>query len=229
MVRGSKPEAPKDGALNLSDLGGDVSKAIVFPDSHFGLESAVWGNAQRIADMLPVDVKVFGDLTEEDIADALDKAKGAEFQSKKWTEYSSTISRYLKALYKVREKQAEVSENVAEARVQHAELEKNLGTSLANLESKFRQIVGGSRSAIAGVQDDLTISLGKIADQHSESKAKKQQKLQTEKAQKEPTPYEEQTSNLVTRFQELRNARYSGTPGITQRIRQGAGSRGRGE
>lgn len=219
MVRGSKPESPKDGALNLSDLSGDLSKAIVFPDSHFGLESAVWENAQRIADMLPVNVKVFGDLTEEDIADALDKAKGAEFQSKKWTEYSSAISRYLKALYKVSEKQAEVSENVGEARVQHAELEKNLGTSLANLESKFRQIVGGSRSAITGVQDDLTISLGKIADQYSESKAKKQEKLTTEKAQKEPTPYEEQTSNLVNRFQELRNARYSGTPGITQRIK----------
>jgi hypothetical protein len=33
------------------------------------------------------------------------------------------------------------------------------------------------------------------------------------------TPYEEQTSNLVTRFQELRSARFSGTSGITQRIR----------
>jgi hypothetical protein len=219
MPKPKTSESPKGGALNLSDLSGDVSKAIVFPDSHFGLESAVWENAQRIADMLPVDIKVFGDLTDSDVADALDKAKGAEFQQKNWTEYSTATSRYLKALHKVREKQAEVSEHVAEARVQHAELEKNLSTSLANLESKFRQIVGGSRSAIASVQDDLGISLGKIADQYSESKAKKQQKLQVEKTNKEPTPYEEQTSNLVTRFQELRNARYSGTPGITQRIR----------
>ncbi|BCL40025.1 hypothetical protein [Nostoc sp. MS1] len=211
----------KDGALTLSDLSGDVSKAIVFPDSHFGLESAVWGNAQRIADMLPVDIKVFGDLTEEDVASAVDKAKGAEFQVKNWTEYSTAISRYLKALYKVREKQAEVSENVAEARVQQAELEKNLATSLASLESKFRQVVGGSRSAIAGIQDDLEISLGRIASQYSEGKAKKQEKLQTENTKKEPTPYEEQTSSLVNRFREIREQRYEGsTFGITQRVKK---------
>ncbi len=220
MVKISKPESPKNNGLNLDDLNGSVSNAIVFSDSHFGLESAVWTNAQRIADMLPVNIKVFGDLTDEDIADALDKAKGAEFQAKNWAEYSTAITRYLKAFYKVREKQAEVSENVAEARVQHAELEKSLGVSLANLESKYRQIVGGSRSAIAGVQDDLVISLSKIADQYSESKAKKQEKLTAEKVKKEPTPYEEQTSNLVSRFQELRNARFSGTPGITQRVKK---------
>jgi hypothetical protein len=220
MAKISKPESPKNNGLNLDDLNGSVSNAIIFSDSHFGLESAVWSNAQRIADMLPVNIKVFGDLTDEDIADALDKAKGAEFQAKNWAEYSTAITRYLKAFYKVREKQAEVSENVAQARVQHAELEKSLGVSLANLESKYRQIVGGSRSAIAGVQDDLGISLSKIAGQYSESKAKKQEKLTAEKVKKEPTPYEEQTSNLVTKFQELRNARFSGTPGITQRVKK---------
>ncbi|NDJ26062.1 hypothetical protein GS682_31685 [Nostoc sp. B(2019)] len=214
-----QPEPPKNEGLNLSDLNGDVSKALVFKDSHFGLESAVWENAQRIADMLPVNVRTFGDLTDEHIASAAENAKGAEIQLKNWTEYDTLTSRYLKALIKTREKQASVAENVGEARVTLAEMEKNLGVSLANLESKFRQIVGGSRSAIAGVQDDLGISLGKIADQYSEGKAKKQEKLQAEKTKKEPTPYEEQTSNLVTRFQELRNARYSGTPGITQRIR----------
>lgn len=206
--------------INLDDLNVTVSNAIVFSDSHFGLESAVWANAQRIADMLPIDVKVQGDLTDDLVADALDKAKGAEFQAKNWAEYSTAITRYLKAFYKVREKQAEVSENVAEARVQHAELEKSLGVSLANLESKYRQIVGGSRSALAGVQDDLVISLSKIADQYSESKAKKQEKLIAEKVKKEPTPYEEQTSNLVTKFQELRNARFSGNSGITQRVKK---------
>ncbi|MBU7587555.1 MAG: hypothetical protein KAF91_32820 [Nostoc sp. TH1S01] len=223
MVKNQKtetPKEPKDGELVLSDLNGDVSKALVFADGHFGLDSAVWENAQRIADMLPVDIKVFGDLTEEDVAEALDKAKGAEFQVKNWTEYSAAYSRYLKALHKVREKQAEVSENVAETRVQIAEIEKNLSTSLANLESKFRQIVGNSRASVAGVQDDLKISLGKISSQYSEGKNNKLQKLNQEKTEKEPTPYEEQTSNLVTRFQELRNARYSGTPGITQRIKQ---------
>ncbi|BAY99889.1 hypothetical protein NIES37_38720 [Tolypothrix tenuis PCC 7101] len=221
MPKAKPPEPQKNGALSLSDLSGDVSKAIVFGDSHFGLESAVWDNAQRIADMLPVDIKVFGDLTEEDVASAVEKAKGAEFQAKNWTEYSTAISRYLKALYKVREKQAEVSENVAEARVQQAELEKSLGTSLANLESKFRQIVGGSRSAIASVQDDLEISLGRIASQYSEGKAKKQEKLNTETTKKEPTPYEEQTASLVDRFRQLREARYEGASvGITQRIKK---------
>ncbi|MCC5639803.1 hypothetical protein LC593_29055 [Nostoc sp. CHAB 5844] len=220
MVKNSKSESSTDGALTLSDLNGDVSKTLVLPDSHFSLESGVWANAQRIADMLPVSIKVFGDLSEEDVAEALDKAKGAEFQAKNWAEYSTAISRYLKALYKVKEKQVEVSENVAEARVQHSELEKNLSTNLANLESKFRQIIGNSRSSVAAVQDDLGISLGKISSQYSEGKAKKQQKLTEEITKKEPTPYEEQTSNLVTRFQELRNARYSGTPGITQRIQQ---------
>jgi hypothetical protein len=215
-----KTELPKDRALNLSDLNGDISNALVFPDSHFGLESAVWENAQRIADMLPVNVKTSGDLTDEDIALAAENAKGAEIQLKNWTEYDALTSRYLKGLIKTREKQASVAENVGEARVTLAELEKNLGVSLANLESKFRQIVGGSRSAIAGVQDDLGINLGKIADQYSESKIKKQEKLNAETTKKEPTPYEEQTSNLVTRFQELRNARYSGTPGITQRIQR---------
>ncbi|MBD2491949.1 hypothetical protein [Aulosira sp. FACHB-615] len=218
-AKAETPKESKGGELSLSDLGGDVGQAIVFSDGHFGLESAVWQNAQRIADMLPINIKVFGDLSEEDVAEALDKAKGAEFQSKNWTEYSAAISRYLKALHKVREKQAEVSENVAESRVEIAELEKNLSISLANLESKFRQIVGNSRASVAGVQDDLKISLGKISSQYSEGKSNKLNKLTEEKAKKEPTPYEEQSSNLLTRFQELRNARYSGTPGITQRIR----------
>jgi hypothetical protein len=215
-----KPESPKNNGLNLSDLNGDVSKALVFKDSHFGLESAVWENAQRIADMLPVDIKVFGDLTEEDVATIVEKAKGAEFQAKNWAEYSTAVSRYLKAFYKVREKQAEVSENIAEARVQTAELEKNLSTTLANLESKFRQTIGSNRSALASVQDDLAISLGRIASQYSETKAKKQEKVQTETAKKEPTPYEEQTTSLVDRFRQLREARYSGSSlGITQRIK----------
>jgi hypothetical protein len=215
-----KSEPSKNNGLNLSDLNGNVSNAIVFPDSHFGLESAVWENAQRIADMLPIDVRVFGDLTEEDIAAAVDKAKGAELQAKNWAEYDSIMSRYLKGLVKTREKQASVSENVGETRVVLAELEKSLKTSLASLESQYRQIVGSSRSAMASVQDDLGISLSKIADQYSESFAKKQEKLTAQMVKKEPTPYEEQTSNLVTRFQELRNARFSGTPGITQRVKK---------
>lgn len=215
-----KPQESKGNGLDLSDLNGTVSSAIVFPDSHFGLESAVWKNAQRIADMLPVDLRVFGDLDDTQVADFIDKAKGAEIQSKNWGEYSTAVSRYLKAFQKVKEKQSEVSENVAEARNVHAEIEKSLGTNLANLESKYRQIVGGSRSAIAGVQDDLTISLNRISSQYVESKAKKQEKLTSESAKKEPTPYEEQTSSLVDKFRQLRDARYSGASiGVTQRIK----------
>ncbi|GAX38862.1 hypothetical protein [Nodularia sp. NIES-3585] len=212
------PAKTNNDGLDLSDLNGDISHAIVFPDSHFGLSSAVWANAQRIADMLPIDIKVSGDLSEEDIASIADKAKGAELQAKNWTEQLALVSRYTKALLKTREKQADVAKNVGETRVAIAEIEKDLGTALAALESKYRQIVGGSRSALAGVQDDLGISLGKIASQYSDGKAKKQERLNSESVKKEPTPYEEQTSNLVTRFQELRNTRFSGTPGVTQRI-----------
>nr|ADO19249.1 hypothetical protein Nfla_7901 [Nostoc flagelliforme str. Sunitezuoqi] len=89
-----------------------------------------------------------------------------------------------------------------------------------NLESKFRQTIGSNRSAIAGVQDDLSISLGRIASQYSQTKAKKLLNVQTETAKKEPTPYEEQTTSLVDRFRQLREARYSGSSlGITQRIK----------
>lgn len=214
-----KPQDSKGNGLDLSDLNGNVSNAMIFPDSHFGLESAVWKNAQRIADMLPVDVTVFGDLEETEVATFIDKAKGAEIQAKNWGEYSTAVSRYLKAFQKVKEKQSEVSENVAEARNIHAELEKALHTNLANLELKYRQIVGGSRSAKAGVQDDLSISLNRIASQYIESKAKKQERL-SELTKKEPTPYEEQTVSLVEKFRQLREARYSGaSAGITQRIK----------
>jgi hypothetical protein len=222
MVKPSqKPQTPKsDNGLNLSDLNGSISNAIVFPDSHFGLESGVWENAQRIADMLPVDFKVFGDLTEEDIAFSVEKAKGAELQAKNWAEQSAAISRYLKSLQKVRETQSTVSENVAGARVATAQIEKDLKTSLANLELEYRKIVGGSRSAIAGSQDDLEISLNRIASQYSESFTKKQAKLTNESKEKVPTAYEEQTTSLVDKFRKIRDERYSGaSAGITQRIK----------
>lgn len=207
-------------ALDLSDLNGSISNAIVFPDSHFGLESAVWENAQRIADMLPVDFKVFGDISEEDVAASIEKAKGAELQVKNWAEQSTAISRFLKAIQKVRESQSTISENIAGARVATAQIEKDLKTSLANYELEYRKIVGGSRSAIAGVQDDLNISLNRIASQYSESLAKKQDKLTGESAKKDPTPYEEQVTKISERFRQVREGRYGGASvGITQRIK----------
>jgi hypothetical protein len=211
---------PKSNDLDLSDLNGNISNAIIFPDSHFGLELEVWENAQRIADMLPAGFKVFGDLGDEDVASAIEKAKGAELQSKNWSEYSTAISRYLKALIKVRETQSTVSENVAQSRVTVAQIEKDLKTSFAGLEAEYRKIVGDSRSAIAGKQYDLELSLNRIASQYTEGKAKKQERLTTETTKKEPTPYEEQTTSLVDKFRQLREARYSGTSfGVTQRMK----------
>ena len=224
VARNSQQQKPKastsSSALDLSDLNGSISNAIVFPDSHFGLESGVWDNAQRIADMLPVDFKVFGDLSEEDIASSIEKAKGAELQAKNWAEQSTAVSRFLKSLQKVRESQATISENIAGARVATAQIEKDLKTSLATLELEYRKIVGGSRSAIAGVQDDLNISLNRISAQYSESLAKKQDKITGESTKKEPTPYEEQVTTISDRFRQLREARYAGASvGVTQRVR----------
>ncbi|MBW4617508.1 MAG: hypothetical protein KME21_30710 [Desmonostoc vinosum HA7617-LM4] len=213
----SKPK-PQNNSLELSDLSGSVKSAIVFSDSHFGLESAVWQNAQRIADMLPIDVQVSGDLNEEIVLTAVDKAKGAELQAKNWGEYSTAISRYLKAFYKIKEKQSEVAENVAEARLKHAELEKELGTTLATLESKYRQVVGSYRSATAGTQDELEISLNRIATQYTKAKSARDEREQSEE-KREETPYAKQTASLVDRFRKAREARYSGaTAGITCRV-----------
>ncbi len=202
--------------FSLTDLGGDIKKAIVFPDSHFGLEFDLWANAQRIADMLPINVQVMGDLEEQTVLDALEKAKGAEIQAKYWTEYSSVISRFLKAFYKVKEKQSETAENVAEARLKHAELEKDLGTTLASLESRYRQVVGSYRGALAGTQDDLDNSLARITSQYAQTRAKREEKEQSE-ANKEQTPYAKQTTTLVEKFRKAREARYSGAPGVTHR------------
>jgi hypothetical protein len=219
-TKSSKPKTDAtDNSLVLSDLNGDIDKTLVHADSHFGLSSAVWKNAQRIADMLPIDLQVFGDLSEEDVAYIIDKTKGSDIQLKNWTEYSSQTDKFLKNLIKIREKQILVAENTAEARVSIAELEKELGTNLANLESKFRQIMGNSRSAIAAAQDDLAISLGKIASQYSENKEKKQAKLSEAKEKREPTAYETQTSDLAARFQELRQQRCASAIGVTQRIK----------
>nr|MDZ8061881.1 hypothetical protein [Nostoc sp. EkiNYC01] len=217
---GKTNSSTKSDALDFTDLNGSISNAIIFPDSHFGLESEVWANGQRIADMLPVSFKTFGDLTEEDVDAAIEKAKGAELQVKKWGETSSAISRYIKALIKVRETQAKVNEDIAEARVSIAQIEKELKTNLAASELEYRKIVGGSRSAIATVQDDLQISLNRIANQYTETKAKKQERVTTETTKKEPTAYEEQTTSLVDKFRQLREGRYSGSSfGITQRVK----------
>lgn len=217
MATSTPKPKPQNNGLNLSDLGGDITKPIIFPGGHYGLESAVWESAQRVADLLPVKVQVSGDLDEQTVFDATENAKGAEIQAKCWTEYSAAISRYLKTFYKIREKQSETAENVAETRLKVAQLEKDLGTTLASLESQYRQVVGSYRSSIASTQDDLTINLNKIASQYTQLKAKKEERLETE-AKKEETPFAKQTTSLVEKFRKAREARYSGaSAGITRR------------
>ncbi|MFK0731378.1 MAG: hypothetical protein ACFKPT_02795 [Gloeotrichia echinulata GP01] len=204
--------------LDLSDLKGSVKNPTVFPDSHFGLEAAVWSNAQRIADMLPIKVQVTGDLDDASVIDLIEKAKGAELEQKNWTEYSAAFSRYLKAFKKIKEKQIEVAESGAEALVEHTELEADLGKTLANLESKRRQAIGNYRSAIGTTQNDLEINLGKIASQYSQTIAKRTKREESED-KKEETAIAKQTAGLVEKFRKARESRYSGAmAGITQRV-----------
>ncbi|MCC5634639.1 hypothetical protein LC593_02010 [Nostoc sp. CHAB 5844] len=204
--------------LDVSDLRGTVKNAIVFPDNHFGLEAAVWNNAQRIANLLPINVQVSGDLYDETVVDLIEKAKGAELEQKNWTEYSAALSRYLKAFKKIKEKQIEVAESTAEALVEHTELESDLGKTLANLESKRRQTIGNYRSAIGVTQNDLEINLNKIASQYSQTIVKRTEREESEN-KKEETPIAKQTTNLVEKFRKARESRYSGAmAGITQRI-----------
>jgi hypothetical protein len=184
MVKAGSQGQGKANGLDLSDLNGDIRSPLMPPDGHFGLSSDVWINAQRIADALPFAVVVNGDLNEEVVNQAIETSKGLKLQADYWKEYSAAISSALKEYYKVLEKQAEVAENVSEARLRHAELEKDLGKTLASLESRYRQIIGNSRSAIAGIQDELNINLNKIVSQHTQNSAKRQESLTTESAQK---------------------------------------------
>jgi hemerythrin superfamily protein len=171
---------PKSNGLDISDLNGDVSSPLMPADGHFGFSSEVWTNAQRIADALPFPVVVHGDINEEIVNQAIENSKGMKLQSNFWKEYSTAIQSSLKEYYKILEKQGEVVENVAEARLRHAEFEKDLTKNLASIESRYRQVIGNSRSAIAGIQDELNISLNKIVAQHSQSAAKRQESLANE-------------------------------------------------
>ena len=213
-------QSTQSNAFNLSDLGGEVKSPIIFPDGHFGLESAIWNNAQRIADTLPIDVRVSGDINEQIVIDITEKAKGAELQQKCWTEYSSAVSRYLKAFQKIKEKQAEVAENVAQKRLDIANLEKDLGTTLASLESQYRQVVGSYRGAIATKQDEMTINLAKISEQYTQTKAKREEAQQLE-VKKDESAFTKQSTSLIDRFRKAREARYAGASvGITHRVKE---------
>lgn len=215
----TQPAAQKKNDLDLSDLSGDISKPIIFPDPHFGLEEQVWLEAQKVAALLPVEVRAYGDLDDEYVQQITDSAKGAEIQGKMWTESRAQVEKYLKGLKKIREEQSTQALKVAEARVELAELEKTLKTDLANNESKYRNIVGNSRSSIASVQDSLAINLGNIAAKYSEGKATKLAKATEEKTPREPTEFETQVSSVVQKFRENQAARWAIAPGITQRLK----------
>lgn len=215
----AKPKDTNSNSLDLADLRGSLENAIIFPDSHFGLKEDLWKNAQRIADLLPVDVQVFGDLEESTVLDLIEKAKGAELQQKNWGEYSASVSRYLKALKKIREKQSEIAENASEALLELTEIESELSKTLAGNESKRRQVIASNRSAIANAENELSISLNRIASQYTETVTKRTQSL-TEEKTKEQTPVAKQTESLVERFRKARESRHSGImTGITQRAK----------
>lgn len=213
-------ERGRSNGLDLSDLNGEVSSPLMPPDGHFGLSSDVWLNAQRIADALPFNVVVSGDINEEIVFQAIEDSKGMKLQANFWKEYSSAVSATLKEYYKILEKQGEVAENIGEARLRHAEFEKDLASTLAKLESRFRQTAGNSRSAIAGIQDELNISLNKISSQYSQNTAKRQESLATESTQKnEETAFRKQEQTILEKFRMRRGTRYSGAmAGLTQRI-----------
>ncbi len=70
------------------------------------------------------------------------------------------------------------------------------------------------------MQDDLQINLGRIVSQYADSRAKKQERLNTETAVKQPTAYEEQAATLVDTYRRFREARYPGASlGNTERLK----------
>ena len=75
---------PSNSGLDLSDLNSAIGTAWMPDDGHFGLNSGIWENVQEIADLLPLKVNVYGDLTEEDLTIATDVAKSAEIQVENW-------------------------------------------------------------------------------------------------------------------------------------------------
>lgn len=209
----------KSKGLDTSDLNGDISSALIKSDSHFGLGLQVWENAQRIADLLPFPVTVFGDIDADVVAAAIETSKGMKLESSLWKEYATAISATLKEFQKIKEQQINVAENVAEARLQHTEMERSLQKNLAALESKYRQTIAGGRSDVAGIQDELSISLNKIVAQYSQSAAKRQEALTLESQPKEDTEFRKQELTLVDQLKAKRASRYNGAmAGLSQRI-----------
>lgn len=208
------PSNKKDGlSLDLSDLNSPTNAAWMPSDGHFGLDSGIWGNIQAIADLLPFKVNVYGDLTEEDLTLAADVAKSAEIQAEHWNENKSLVERTLKARKKVLESQQTVAEKVSELRLEQAKLEAELAKNLGADESEYRKVIGSSRATTQNQQEDLKLSLIKIANQYAEGRAKKIELINNQEIkEKEVTPYQEQITGIREKFKTYRAARLEGQP-----------------
>jgi hypothetical protein len=211
----SSPSAPppSNSGLDLSDLNSPIGAAWMPSDGHFGLDSGIWDNIQAIADLLPFKVNVYGDLTEEELTLAADVAKSAEIQAENWNENKSLVERTLKARKKVLESQQTVAEKVSELRLEQAKLEAELAKNLGADESEYRKVIGSSRATTQNQQEDLKLSLIKIANQYAEGRAKKIELINTQETkEKEVTPYQEQITGIREKFKSYRAARLEGQP-----------------
>ena len=209
----STPPPSNKSGLDLSDLNSAIGTAWMPEDGHFGLDSGIWANVQAIADLLPFKVSVYGDLTEEDLTIATDVAKSAEIQAENWNENKSLVERTLKARKKVLESLQTVAEKVSELRLEQAKLEADLAKNLGADESEYRKVIGVSRATTQNQQEDLKLSLLKIANQYTEGRAKKLELLNNQEIkEKEITPYQEQISGIREKFKANRQARLEGQP-----------------
>lgn len=208
---------PSNSGLDLSDLNSAIGTTWMPDDGHFGLDSGIWENVQARADLLPFKVNVYGDLTEEDLTIATDVAKSAEIQAAYWKENESLVDKTLKDRKKVIESQKTIAEKVSELRLEQAKLEAELTKNLGANEVEYRKVIGVSRATTQNQQEDLGISLLKIANQYTEGRAKKLELLNQETKEKEVTPYQEQLSSIREKFKANRQARLDGQVAIMRR------------
>lgn len=209
---------PSNSGLDLSDLNSAIGTAWMPDDGHFGLDSGIWENVQARADLLPFKVNVYGDLTEEDLTIATDVAKSAEIQAAYWKENESLVDRTLKDRKKVLESQKTIAEKVSELRLEQAKLEAELTKNLGANEVEYRKVIGVSRATTQNQQEDLELSLLKIANQYTEGRTKKLELFNNQATiDKEVTPYQAQLSSIREKFKANRQARLDGQVAIMRR------------
>lgn len=213
-----KTSAPSNSkSLDLSGLKGDISFPIIDKDDYFGLDKDIWSAAERLSAQLPIDIRVQGDLTSEEVNLAIEQAKGSEIQANFWKEYDSAISTYLKNYKKILESRKAIASNVSNTRLSQVQLEKELGIELVSLEQQVRKIKGEYLSSKATTSIKLEANLDNIVERFTEAAAKAAIPTGEEK---QPTEFSLETKSLLQAFRERRGARFSDPgSGITQRIR----------